>query len=106
MSRPRENPRKILKKFSAYEIFKKLENPSFRLGTLKVILVENRSLRNRPKVLRGSLWALKDQKVPLEPYRKMSHLSRKKHEKRFFENCVGGKFFENFFLGFPEVYSS
>ena len=78
MSRPRENLRKILKKFSAYEIFKKLENPSSRLGTLKVILVENRSLRNRPKVLRGTLLVHKDQKVPLEPCRKMSHWSGKK----------------------------
>ena len=77
MRRPRENPQKILKKFSANEIFKKIENRLFRLGLLKVIKVANRSLRNRPKVLRGSLLVLKDQKVPLEPGRKMSHLSRK-----------------------------
>ena len=38
----------------------------------------------------------KDQKVPLEPCRKMSRLSRKEREKHFFTNCVGGKFFENF----------
>ena len=32
MSRPRENPRKILEKISAYAIFKKLENRTIRLG--------------------------------------------------------------------------
>ena len=77
MSRSRENPRKILQKFSIYAIFKKLENRSFGLGLLKLIKVANRSLRNRPKVLRGSLLVLKDQKVPLEPCGKMSHSSKK-----------------------------
>ena len=66
-----------------------------------VIQVDIRSLRNRPKVLRGSLLVLKDQKVPEEPCRKMSHLSRKNPAKRVFKNCVGGKFFENFPWLFP-----
>ena len=35
----------------------------------------------------------------------MSHLSRKKPEKYYFKNCVGGNCFE-IFLRFPEVYSS
>ena len=44
---------------------------------------------------------LEDQKVSLEPCRKMSHMSRKKPVKRFFKNCVGGKFFEIFSWVFP-----
>ena len=65
------------------------------------IQVDIRSLRNRTKVLRGSSLVLKDQKVPEEPCRKMSHLSRKNPAKRVFKNCVGGKFFENFPWLFP-----
>ena len=92
MSRPRENPRKIVKKFSAYAFFIKLENWSFRLGSKIRFQVQNRQ-----KVLRGSLLVLQNQKVTSEPCRKMSNLSRKKSEKHFFKNRVGGKFLRIFF---------
>ena len=56
MSTSWENPRKILKKFSAYAIFKKLANLSFRLGSKIRFQVENRSLRNRPNCFDGVYW--------------------------------------------------
>ena len=94
MITPRENPRKIFKKFSAYSIFKKLENWSFRLGSKNRLQVQN-----RPKVVRVCLLVHKDQKIPLEPCRKLSHLSKKNLKNPFFKIAWSENFLR-FFLGF------
>ena len=102
MSRPRENARKILKKFSANAIFKKLFFKFFFLNKGPIFWhgsSENfRSWRtNKPlEALWGNFGDFdfrpeSPQRVP----------NRNKRFQVFLENCVGEKFFENFSWVFP-----
>ena len=79
--KPKENFQKIFNNAI-------IDNWSFRLGSKIRFQVQNRSLRNRAKVLRGRLLVVEKWVICL-----------KKPETHFFKNCVGGKFFENFLLG-------
>ena len=89
--KPKKNSQKIFRQHNLKKTFK-LSKIWFE--------VQNLSLKNRPKVPRGSLLVHKDQKVRLEPCRKTRHLSRKKPKKHFrliVKIALAKNFLRNFF---------